>query len=144
MKRWKVCVAAALASLPAVAAANGIYRCTAPDGAVTYQETACLFAREERPLAIPTEFPPVNAAERNRLLQREAALDARMLKRAELETAERIARDARRTRELELAAERERSRQAEQPVFVVPWLPHPRPHPRPRLRLRSITQPAYH
>ena len=56
---------------------------------------------------IPSQFPDVNRVERERLLAREAALDARLLKRAEVDAAERIARDDRIARERELAALRE-------------------------------------
>ena len=120
-----------LAGLAPAVSAGPIYRC-ASAGGIAYQELPCPAASAERAWHAP-EFPPVNLRERDRLLQREAALDARLLRRAEIEAAERIAREERRERELELAAERERARQA-QPVYVVPWLlPGPR-HWRPRLR----------
>ena len=57
--------------------------------------------------------------ERDRLLQREAALDARILKRAELDSAERIARDDRISREATLQAMMERDRAEAAPMFVV-------------------------
>lgn len=116
------------------AAASPIYRCASASG-VTYQERPCAGASRETAWK-DFDFPPVNVAERERLLQREAALDARALKRAEIEAAERIARDTRRARELELAAEQERARTATPeipyaiPVFIRPhraWAPRPRP-----------------
>ena len=114
------------ALLAAAFAADGfaasIYRC-ASAGAVTYQEQPCPAATEERTWSL-ADFPPVNREERTRLLQREAALDARLLKRAEIEAAERIAREQRRAQELELAAERERAR-ATEPVYVVPVVVRP-------------------
>jgi hypothetical protein len=113
--------------LPHAAWSGTIFRC-ADAGAVSYQEQPCSGAGIERAVSLP-EFPPVNVAERERLLQREAALDARLLKRAELEAAERIAREARRARELELEAERERAKPVEPayviPVFVRPYRPRP-------------------
>ena len=116
----------ALAALLAAFAADGftasIYRCASARG-VSYQEQPCPAATEERAWSV-ADFPPVNREERARLLQREAALDARMLKRAEIEAAERIAREQRRAQELELAAERERARAAE-PVYVVPVVVRP-------------------
>ena len=57
---------------------------------------------------IPSSFPDANALERERLFQREAALDARLLKRAEIDAAERIAREDRLAREREAQAERDR------------------------------------
>jgi hypothetical protein len=112
--------------LPHAAWSGTIFRCT-DAGTVSYQEQPCSGAGIERAVILP-EFPPANVAERERLLRREAALDARLLKRAELEAAERIAREARRARELELEAERERAKPVEPyviPVFVRPYRPRP-------------------
>ena len=98
---------AAFATFPAASSAQ-IYRCKAPSGAVTYQEIACDATSDGGTVAIPASFPDVNLAERDRLLQREAALDARNLRRAELDTAERIAREDRLARQAEAQAERDR------------------------------------
>ena len=114
--------------LPHAAWSGTVFRCTS-GGTVSYQEAPCPPASAERSMSLP-EFPPVNTAERERILQREAALDARLLKRAELEAAERIAREARRARELELEAERERAKPAAEPAWVVPVFVRPyRPRP---------------
>jgi hypothetical protein len=92
------------------ASAASIYRCATATG-IAYQEFPCDAGARES--ALPAaDFPPVNATERTRLLDREAALDARMLKRAEIDASERIAREARWAREAELEAERERARAA--------------------------------
>ena len=121
---------ALLLGLPLSLHAAQIYRCSGAGG-VAYQETPCEAASTQQAWAVP-EFPAVNTAERERILQREAALEARLLKRAEIEAAERIARDQRRAREVELEAERERASQAAEPVFVVPVFARPhrvlRPH----------------
>lgn len=92
----------------AVPASAEIFRCVAPGGAVSYQEIPCEAGAHASVVPIPTSFPDYIAA-RDRLAAREAAADARLLKRLELETAERIARDERLAREAELAAERERA-----------------------------------
>ena len=86
-----------------------------------------------RAMDIPLVFPEVNRAERERLLQREAALDARLLKRAEIEAAERVAREDRAARELSL--ERERAREREAAALATPGILviQPSPFPRPRL-----------
>jgi hypothetical protein len=94
------------------ASAAEIYRCTTPSGAVAFQETPCEAGASESPVRV-REFPPVNTAERDRLLQREAALDARMVKRAEIDAAERMAKEARWAREAELESERQRAKAAE-------------------------------
>jgi hypothetical protein len=97
-----------------------IFRCTAMGG-VTYQELPC--AGSGGATDIPVAYPEINRLERDRLLQREAALEARMLKRAEIDSAERIARDDRIARERELAVLREglaqRDAQAAGPGFLV-------------------------
>jgi hypothetical protein len=112
-----------LAAIPLSAHAE-IFRCTAADGAITYQEVPCPASAQGRAMDIPVAFPEVKRAERDRLLQREAALDARLLKRAEIEAAERIA-----ARERE--RDRERSRDAapaNPPLFLIQPFPAPRLH----------------
>src|SRR5258708_29027764 len=74
----------------ALASAGEIFRCKAMDGAVTYQEIACDAASDGGAVSIPTSYPEVNLAERDRLLAREAALDARHLRRAEPDSPDRI------------------------------------------------------
>jgi hypothetical protein len=96
-----------LAAFATVSVAE-VYRCKAPGGSVTYQEIACDAASAGGTIPIPASFPEVNLAERDRLLQREAALDARNLRREELDTALRIAREERLAREAEARAERDR------------------------------------
>jgi hypothetical protein len=111
------------------AEAQNIYRC-ASAGGVVYQELPCAAGASER--SWKSDFPPANTAERDRLLQREAALDARMLKRAEMEAAERVAKEARWAREAELEAERERARAAEGLIYYPAYPVYGRPAPRPR------------
>ena len=94
----------ALAAMVLPAAAGSIYRCTGPGGAVTYQEIACSGETNGGVANIPTQFPDYNVVEHNRILQQEAMLDARLLKRLEIESAERIARDDRAAREKEAEA----------------------------------------
>ena len=82
-------------------ASSGIFRCTSPGGGVTYQEIPCPNDSAQRVTDIPTQYPAVDREARERLFQREAALDARQLKREELDTALRIAREERLAREAE-------------------------------------------
>ena len=97
--------ALACALLTTAAFADGqVYRC-ASKGSVSYQQEPCAAATEEQAYHLPS-FPPVNVQERDRLLAREAALDARLVRRAEIDAQERIAREARLAREAELEAER--------------------------------------
>jgi uncharacterized protein DUF4124 len=136
----------ALATLLAAAlpAAAGIYRCTAPGGAVSYQEQPCDAASGGGAVAIPTQFPDY-IEPRRRLAALEAAADARILERLRIESAERIVRDERLARQAELAAERERAQPTEvwAPVFVGAPLrvrPIVRPHPQVR-RLHAHSLP---
>jgi hypothetical protein len=80
-----------------------IFRCTARDGGVTYQQDPCAESSNGGAVSIPTSYPDYSY-ERERLAQREAALDARLLKRLEIEANERIARDNRIAREKEAQA----------------------------------------
>lgn len=117
----------------AVPAHAEIFRCTSDGGAITFQEIPCPPSTQAATMDIPSRFPEVNRVERERLLAREAALDARLLKRAEIDAAERIARDDRLAREREIAALREElaRREAEQAAggfFVVQPLRPPRVH----------------
>jgi hypothetical protein len=108
MRATNRCLAILLAAYAGAAGAE-IYRCSA-SGSVTYQEIPCPAASDAATMPIGATFPDVNLLERDRLLQRDAALDARILKRAELDSAERIARDDRLAREATLKAQMERER----------------------------------
>jgi hypothetical protein len=113
----RISILLVLSSLACVAQAQ-IYRCTGATGAVAYQEIPCAGAERARTLDIPTTYPDANAAERNRLLQREAALDARLLERARIESAERIAQSELAAREREAKAAREAAElAAQQPIY---------------------------
>ena len=94
-----------------------IFRCTARDGGVTYQQDPCAASSNGGAVNIPTSYPDYSY-ERERLALREAALDARLLKRLEIEANERIARDDRIAREKEARAALEHA-QAQQayPVY---------------------------
>ena len=98
---------------------DNFFRCTAPGGSVTYQQVPCPTTDSGGAVDIPSSFPDANALERERLFEREAALDARLLKRAEIDAAERIAREDRLARERELQAQVERDRAQNIPVYVV-------------------------
>jgi hypothetical protein len=122
-------VLATLLLLAAGMSSAEIFRCTARDGGVTYQQDPCGASTNGGAVNIPVSYPDY-AAERDRLAMREAALDARLLKRLEIEAAERIARDDRIAREKEAQAQAQDS--------AVYWagsalrnLRHPPRHPLP-------------
>ena len=120
LPREATILAAAVLLLAANANASGkIFRCVAPGATVTYQEIPCPASADAATVPIGADFPAVNLLERDRLLQREAALDARILRRAEIDSAERIARDDRIARALTLQAQMERERAEAASYYVV-------------------------
>ena len=74
--------------LGAGAASAAVYRCTDPDGRVTYQDSECSAAARAQATDIPTDFPPPNEAERARILKQEAELEQRLEARREREARE--------------------------------------------------------
>jgi hypothetical protein len=62
----------------ALAAHAGIFRCTSPAGAVTYQQSPCASREEARRLDIPESFPAVDTTAREQLLAQAAAIDCRL------------------------------------------------------------------
>jgi len=125
----------AIAALAPASAGAEIFRCVAPGGAVTYQEIACGGSHAESRPAIPSEYPPVNEAERSRLFAREAALDSRLEARRERETREQLARAQREaeTERMRLAMAEAAAAAQSQYVLAYPayggyWRPRPAPH----------------
>jgi hypothetical protein len=131
-------VLAALAAAPA--AAQPVFRCTSPDGKVTYQQAPCPKTDQERKVdATPanTDFDP---AQRDELLRKGEEAGRRLEERAARE-----AEEARLRREKEERLEREaleREAARDEPVVVYggrlnrpvqPTPPRPRPpQPAPR------------
>jgi hypothetical protein len=94
-------------SLPAF---GDIVRCVTPTGAVTYQQIACPDAAREQATGIASEYPPVNLAERERLLAKEQEMYRRLEAQRDRDTQLVMAREARaaseaRTREAQTAGE---------------------------------------
>ncbi len=79
----------ALSALPATAE---IYRCTAKSGAVTYQQIPCPASESVTVLDLPATFPAADPQERQRLFEREAALDRRLEAQRERDNREAVAR----------------------------------------------------
>jgi hypothetical protein len=121
----------ALAVLAAAAGTSSaeIFRCQSREG-TTYQQVPCPEEAIADTINIAASYPDY-MAERDRLAQREAAMDARLLRRLQIESAERIARDNRAA--LEAQAERDRLAQlAAQagPAYIVPFAMRAPRHPR--------------
>jgi hypothetical protein len=89
MRRKLLALALLAISLDLTAA--GIYKCTSPSGGITYQEVACSGAQTGGVANIPTGFPDMNVIEHDHILQQGAMAEARLLKRYEIDSNERIA-----------------------------------------------------
>jgi hypothetical protein len=88
---FRIAFACGLAAFAGAAHAD-VFRCTSSAGAVTYQETPCAADQAARVVDVPERYPAANLAERDRLFQREAALDRRLEAERERWTREAIAR----------------------------------------------------
>jgi len=84
-----ILAAAVCVALPAGAA---IFRCTAADGSVSYQEAECAPTDKSRVMDVPAQYPGADPAERQRLFEREAALDRRLEAQRERDSREAVAR----------------------------------------------------
>ena len=121
-------VAATFALVPFVqCAAADIYRCASPRGAVSYQELPC--HGEGGKTDLPTNFPEVNLAARETLLQREAALERRLEAERERLSREEMTRI---TARAQVAAAEATARPVPEPVYIATW-----PLRGPRLPFRT-------
>ena len=119
-----IALLAALSFAAPVLAADDIFRCVGAGGAISYQQMPCEAAGGVA--RVPTEFPPANSAERERIFQREADMYRRLEAQRDRQLAETIARNAR--EEQAAALERERLAAAAQaPTYAVAY-----PYWRPR------------
>lgn len=117
MRLLSLGIAALFSTSAALAAELEVYKCTAPDGAVTYQQFPCATPQAVR-LDVPAVYPSSDPAERERLFQREAALDQRLEAQRDRLSAEAIARISR-PEPVFLAPP------AAGPLFIIPpWVRH--------------------
>jgi len=120
--RKSLLAVSALLSLGALPAAADVYRCSHAKG-VTYQEIPCPDSSVGERANIPTIFPEPNVAERERLLEREAALYKRLEARRDREVQEAVLRDAAAERQLErerLAAAQAAAQAQPQYLIAIP------------------------
>jgi hypothetical protein len=123
-------VAAALAAAATFDCNAGpVYRCFTSNLGVSYQEAACTPGNDAGELDL-SNFPAVNAAERERVLQREAALDRRLEAQRERLSREEMTRISARA---QVAAARAAAAAPAEPVyFTGGW---------PTLRARAPLRP---
>jgi len=138
----------ALATMAAApVAAQEVFRCTSPDGKVTYQQAPCPKTGEERRIDATPANTDYDPAQRERVLKQGEEAGKRLEERAAREReearlrAEEREREARRERE---AQEREAAR--ETPVYILGWpgnaaRPLPRPVPPSRPQPRPLPAP---
>jgi hypothetical protein len=140
--RAMLIAAAALLATPAGAA---IFRCTAADGSVSYQEMECGAAEKSRVMDLPAQYPSADPTERQRLFEREAALDRRLEAQRERDSREAVARSMQPPEQpIPASAEDEGY-----PLYWGGWgaplfqRPHPAPH-RPKVTPHNmrISMPA--
>ena len=106
-----------------------VFRCTSASGAVSYQELPCGAGETLRVVDVPAAYPAPNTAERDRLFQREAALDQRLEAQRERESREAIVR---------MSQPVPPQAEPQEPQFAWIYPPVMRPHfgrmgPRPRI-----------
>ena len=121
-----------------LACAQQTYRCTAPDGKVTYQQAPCPAAAGERKVDVTPANPTIDPGKRDEILRKGEEAGKRLEARAAEEEAarqrraEQLARDEQRERE---AKEREEAREVYSGTYWGPpnrpWPPGSRPAPRP-------------
>jgi hypothetical protein len=88
---FRIVLAWGLAAVAGTAHAD-VFRCTSMAGAVTYQAMPCAADQAMRIVDVPESYPAANTAERDRIFQREAALDRRLEAERERQTRVTIAR----------------------------------------------------
>jgi len=130
---------AALAGTPA--GAQQVFRCTSPDGKVTYQQAPCAKSDEERKVDATPANTDYDASQREELLRKGDEAGRRLEERAAREAEEARQRRERAERLEREALEREAAR--DEPVIIYGGWPNrpvrpvsprpvpPRPAPRP-------------
>ena len=142
--RLAILCAAALAGVASLACAQDAYRCTSPDGKITYQQSPCPQASEERKVDVTPANTTIDPGKRDELLKKGDEAGRKLEARAAEEDAARVRRAEARARE----EEREREAQAREEareVYATPyWRPglYPRPLPPTTPRPPRPAQPG--
>jgi hypothetical protein len=118
------------------AGAQEFFRCTAPDGSVTYQQTACPKASEERKVDATPANPDFDPAQRERLLKQGEEAGKRLDARAAKEEEERKRRAEERARDEQRERETRTREEAREPYYIYVPPPGTRPpyggYPKPK------------
>jgi membrane protein involved in colicin uptake len=137
------------AIMAAPASAQEVFRCTSPEGKVTYQQAPCPKIDEGRKIDATPANPDYDPSQRDRVLKQGEEAQRRLDDRAAREAEEERKRRAEREREEERARQREREaqeREEAREVYAPYWIhgtpPPPRPTPPPRPQPRAPQAPT--
>ena len=134
-------VASILMGFASGSLAGEIIRCVSANGAVTYQAIACPDAAREQVTNISNDYPPINMAERERLLANERDLYKRLEAQRDRDTALELARQARAASEAR-AREAEAAAAADAEPYYLAWPARP-VRPAHHQRVARGNQPAW-
>ena len=125
--------------------AQEVFRCTAPDGKVTYQQSPCPKSTEERKVDATPANTEFDASQRERLLKAGDEAGKRLEARAAREAEEQRKRDEQRAVDERREREAQAREEAREPqyIYVGPpgWRP-PYPAPGPRPQPRPVPLPS--
>jgi hypothetical protein len=130
-------------------AGQEVFRCTSPDGKVTYQQAPCAKTDESRKVDATPANPDFDPSQREKVLKQGEEAQRRLDERAKRDAEEARQRREEREREEERARQREREaleREAARETYAPYWLPGTRPptrpSPPPRPRPQPLPSPA--
>jgi len=131
-------------------AAQEVFRCTAPDGKVTYQQSPCPKATEERKVDATPANQDFDPSQRERLLKAGDEAGKRLEARAAADEAERKRREEARERDAQREREAQAREDAREPQYIYsgppygwgPRPPYPPPGPRPPVQPRPVPLPS--
>jgi membrane protein involved in colicin uptake len=110
------------------AGAQEFFRCTAPDGKITYQQAPCPKASEERKVDATPANTDYDPAQRERVLKQGEEASKRLEERSAKEEAERKRREEQRRQDEQREREARAREAAREPVYIYTWPPGtPRP-----------------
>jgi hypothetical protein len=110
------------------AGAQEFFRCTAPDGKISYQQTPCPKASEERKVDATPANTDYDPGQRERVLKQGEEAGKRLEERAAKEEAERKRREEQRRQDEQREREAQAREEAREPVYIYAWPPGtPRP-----------------
>ena len=137
----------ALASSPSWA--QEVFRCTAADGKVTYQQTPCPKEAEARKVDTTPANSDFDPGQRERLLKAGDEAGKRLEARAAADEADRKRREEARERDAQREREAQAREEAREPQYIYSgppggWgrPPYPAPGPRPPVGPRPVPLPS--